>query len=95
MASGMDWAFEALVKAMGLEPEQVKATIAKTGQIVAEAGDRLTRIEANQRLIMQHLGISHGPEQSPGKPTVDGTAIADGIANATGLANGTGKRTEH
>ena len=55
MASGMDWAMNALLSYLQIEPEQFKGQLANTTQIIVEAKGRLERIEANQLLILQLL----------------------------------------
>lgn len=74
MASGMEMMISAFVKNL---PEGVRDTIANVGQISVEVRNQMHRIEANQKLIMQHLGIEAGQENgiTAGNSGDGGTAI--------------------
>ena len=72
MATGMEWALQAVLKSLDLDPEQVKLDLAKTVQIIVSAEARLTRIEQNQVAIMRHLGIAQGIENDRALPTGPG-----------------------
>ncbi len=56
MASGVDWALEAVLKYCQLDPEIVKKQIAGTAQIIVDTKAQLDRIEANQKTIIALLG---------------------------------------
>lgn len=88
MATGMEWALQAVLKSLDLDPEQVKLDLAKTVQIIVSAEARLTRIEQNQVAIMRHLGIAQGIENDRALPT--GPSVEHVAADARGaiLANG-------
>ena len=93
MATGMEWAFNALMTYLQIDPEEAKKSLAATTQIIVNADSRLTRLENNQLAIMRHLGISPEVENGP--------AITNGRANAIASAirseqaeNGTGKETD-
>jgi hypothetical protein len=64
MATGMDWALEAVLKYAGFEPEQFKSQLAGMQQIIVNAGGALARIERNQIAIMAALKIPV-PEDTP------------------------------
>ena len=53
MFGGMDM----MLKAMGLDPEEMKKSIEGFGALVIDVNERLERIERNQRAIMLDMGI--------------------------------------
>lgn len=56
---GMEWAIEAAIRGLGLDPAEVQGTVAKIMQIVATCDNRLAIIEAQNRAIMKHLRIEN------------------------------------
>ena len=82
MASGMDWAMNALLSYLQIEPEQFKGQLANTTQIIVEAKQRLERIEANQLLILQLLqkgneDVIAGPRSIAGSVESESAANTD------------------
>lgn len=57
--NGMEWALNAIFKQMGIEPETGKKQLAETVQIVLTLRDQLSRIEADQKLILSLLRTGH------------------------------------
>lgn len=53
----MEKMFEMMIKSMGFDPAQVKLNVENAAKIAKAMGDQLNRIENNQKLIANHLGI--------------------------------------
>lgn len=51
---GTEMMVAAAIKALGLDPEEIKKTIAEVAQIVFKSGAALGRIEAQQKAILEN-----------------------------------------
>lgn len=53
-----------MLKSMGINPEeiikQVQGTLNQYGAVVVDLKAQMNRVEANQKIIMEHLGIVPG-----------------------------------
>lgn len=56
--SGMDWMLNAVLKYIGIAPDEARKSIANVQQIVLGAAGKLDNIDARLTRIEQHLGIS-------------------------------------
>lgn len=70
MATPMDWALNAVLAHLGLDPEIVKKQIAELAQIVVGTKAQLDRIEVKQNAILSVLEIPQeqfnvGPQFEP------------------------------
>ena len=84
MASGMEWALNAVFNYLGIDPEAGKKQLADTSQIIVKAGETLDRIEALQQQILARLPT---PEEVQ---NVDRSATDNGTQTRTLQANGAG-----
>jgi hypothetical protein len=80
MASGMEMAMTAMCKMAGVDPANVKKQISDMSDLVIAFKAQLERIEAQQLVIMNHLGVENGQELR--KPADNGTG--NGLRNVAG-----------
>lgn len=106
----MDWALQAVMKYLELDPEEVKGQLAKTVQIIVNADKRLSKIEADQTAILAALekagyhdraipvGADNGAgaviANDSGGPREGGGAAPCGSEGGGGCGGGSGHGTE-
>lgn len=67
---------EMMLTSMGLDPEEIKSYVEKFGTIIIAAKEQLDRIERNQVLIMEKLGIE--PEAAAPANAITNEAATEG-----------------
>lgn len=92
MTTGVEWALQAVMKSLQLDPEEVKASLAKTVQIIVTADDRLARMEANQLMILSALAKLGAIDNADG-PEFRRRAIANGSGQSEPGENGSATET--
>lgn len=63
--TGTEMLIAAVVKAMGLDPDETKKSIANVGQFVAGLDQRLTRIEAGINALLLQAELSRTDAAQP------------------------------
>lgn len=75
--TGAEMMINAAVKALGLNPDEIKKSIAGMAQLVQDIDRRLSALENGQRAIAAKLGVENG-EQHPIGNNGTGTAPVAG-----------------
>jgi hypothetical protein len=79
----MEWALQAVMKSLDLDPVEVKKNLAQTVQTVIDADARLSRIELKLDRLLAHI-----TEKNDDVPAADGASAIeyDGTRSPNGFA---------
>lgn len=70
---------EMMLRALGLNPDEMKKSLGGIGNLVQSIDARLGRLEQNQRAIMAHLGVTDdGQRTESDRSAVDDSRRANG-----------------